>query len=140
MNSMSANFSMFSAFLALIGLSLFHSVSSQFSPGFPYGSQMVRGVNLGGWLLLEVCAVTADDGQRSQLILIVFGRSHGSPPVYSTTQEILILSMNGHLDNTMTVPLRQPYYRTTGTPGLRKMILQISLLPGTRLVLQAYIP
>jgi glucan 1,3-beta-glucosidase len=25
-----------------------------FSPGFPYGSQKVRGVNLGGWLLLEV--------------------------------------------------------------------------------------
>jgi glucan 1,3-beta-glucosidase len=23
--------------------------------GFPYGSQKVRGVNLGGWLLLEVC-------------------------------------------------------------------------------------
>ena len=26
-----------------------------FSPGFPYGSQPVRGVNLGGWLVLEVC-------------------------------------------------------------------------------------
>ena len=25
------------------------------SPGFPYGSQTVRGVNLGGWLVLEVC-------------------------------------------------------------------------------------
>lgn len=25
-----------------------------FSPGFPYGSQPVRGVNLGGWLVLEV--------------------------------------------------------------------------------------
>jgi hypothetical protein len=25
-----------------------------FSPGFPYGSQKVRGVNLGGWLLIEV--------------------------------------------------------------------------------------
>ena len=24
------------------------------SPGFPYGSQKVRGVNLGGWLVLEV--------------------------------------------------------------------------------------
>ena len=29
-------------------------VSSVFaiSPGFPYGSQKVRGVNLGGWLVL----------------------------------------------------------------------------------------
>jgi hypothetical protein len=26
-----------------------------FSPGFPYGSQRVRGVSLGGWLVLEVC-------------------------------------------------------------------------------------
>ena len=25
-----------------------------FSPGFPYGSHPVRGVNLGGWLLIEV--------------------------------------------------------------------------------------
>jgi hypothetical protein len=46
--------------------------------------------------------------------------------------------MNGHLDNTMTVPLQQTYYRTTGTPGLRRMILQTLLLPGTRLAVQAY--
>jgi len=26
-----------------------------FMPGFPYGSQTVRGVNLGGWLVIEVC-------------------------------------------------------------------------------------
>src|SRR5882762_5452303 len=26
-----------------------------FTIGFPYGSQPVRGVNLGGWLVLEVC-------------------------------------------------------------------------------------
>lgn len=26
-----------------------------FSPSFPYGSEPVRGVNLGGWLVLEVC-------------------------------------------------------------------------------------
>ncbi|KAF8414411.1 glycoside hydrolase superfamily, partial [Boletus edulis BED1] len=36
----------------LVGLSLAKSVFS-FTPGFPYGSQKVRGVNLGGWLLLE---------------------------------------------------------------------------------------
>jgi glucan 1,3-beta-glucosidase len=29
--------------------------SARFSPGFPYGSEKVRGVNLGGWLVLEVC-------------------------------------------------------------------------------------
>lgn len=27
-----------------------------FTPTFPYGSEKVRGVNLGGWLVLEVCA------------------------------------------------------------------------------------
>jgi glucan 1,3-beta-glucosidase len=59
---MSTKLLMNSALLALVGLSLFHSVSSQFSPGFPYDSQKVRGVNLGGWLLLEVHAMTVDDG------------------------------------------------------------------------------
>lgn len=38
---------------ALLGLSLLHSVFG-FNPGFPYGSEKVRGVNLGGWLALEV--------------------------------------------------------------------------------------
>ncbi|KZP25281.1 glycoside hydrolase family 5 protein [Athelia psychrophila] len=37
---------------ALLGLSLIPSALS-FTPGFPYGSQKVRGVNLGGWLVLE---------------------------------------------------------------------------------------
>jgi glucan 1,3-beta-glucosidase len=41
-------------FLALIELSLLHFVLSQINPGFPYGSEKVRGVNLGGWLVLEV--------------------------------------------------------------------------------------
>lgn len=27
------------------------------TPGFPYGSEKVRGVNLGGWLVLEVCFI-----------------------------------------------------------------------------------
>lgn len=29
-------------------------LANPISPGFPYGSQKVRGVNLGGWLVLEV--------------------------------------------------------------------------------------
>ncbi|KIJ22034.1 glucan 1,3-beta-glucosidase [Paxillus involutus ATCC 200175] len=36
----------------LVGLSFALSVFS-FTPGFPYGSEKVRGVNLGGWLVLE---------------------------------------------------------------------------------------
>ncbi|KAJ7269416.1 exo-beta-1,3-glucanase [Mycena haematopus] len=37
---------------AILGVSLLSSALA-FSPGFPYGSQKVRGVNLGGWLVLE---------------------------------------------------------------------------------------
>ncbi len=37
--------------VAVLGLSLVPSVSAW---GFPYGSEKVRGVNLGGWLVLEV--------------------------------------------------------------------------------------
>jgi hypothetical protein len=39
---------------AILAFSLVSSALA-FSPGFPYGSQKVRGVNLGGWLVLEVC-------------------------------------------------------------------------------------
>lgn len=35
----------------VLALALASSVSA-ISPGFPYGSQKVRGVNLGGWLVL----------------------------------------------------------------------------------------
>lgn len=36
-----------------IAFSLFSFVVG-LAPGFPYGSQKVRGVNIGGWLVLEV--------------------------------------------------------------------------------------
>lgn len=39
---------------AVFGLSLLPYLWAAISPGFPYGSQKVRGVNLGGWLVLEV--------------------------------------------------------------------------------------
>ncbi|TFK77419.1 glycoside hydrolase family 5 protein [Pluteus cervinus] len=39
--------------LAALAGSLLSATVSAFSPGFPYGSQKVRGVNLGGWLVLE---------------------------------------------------------------------------------------
>jgi len=38
---------------AALGLSALTSAFAV-TPGFPYGSQKVRGVNLGGWLVLEV--------------------------------------------------------------------------------------
>ncbi|KAF9469829.1 exo-1,3-beta-glucanase [Collybia nuda] len=38
---------------AIFGLSLLSTLCAAITPGFPYGSQKVRGVNLGGWLVLE---------------------------------------------------------------------------------------
>ncbi|KAH7930933.1 glycoside hydrolase family 5 protein [Leucogyrophana mollusca] len=38
---------------ALLLLSVAPLALSQISPGFPYGTEKVRGVNLGGWLVLE---------------------------------------------------------------------------------------
>lgn len=43
----------------LFSLSLLPSALG-FQPGFPYGSTKVRGVNLGGWLVLEVCTRPCD--------------------------------------------------------------------------------
>jgi hypothetical protein len=40
--------------LALFGLFNLEPVSNPVIPDFPYGSQKVKGVNLGGWLVLEV--------------------------------------------------------------------------------------
>ena len=43
--------------LATLPIAHFHptwTTQAPFAPGFPYGSQPVRGVNLGGWLTLEV--------------------------------------------------------------------------------------
>ncbi|EIW86986.1 glycoside hydrolase family 5 protein [Coniophora puteana RWD-64-598 SS2] len=37
----------------LLGALAVLPLSTAFSPGFPYGSEKVRGVNLGGWLVLE---------------------------------------------------------------------------------------
>lgn len=42
---------------AIIILSLISSCLS-FNPAFPYGSQKVRGVNLGGWLVLGRLGLT----------------------------------------------------------------------------------
>ena len=39
---------------ALIGICAISPDTLAQTPGFPYGSEKVRGVNLGGWLVLEV--------------------------------------------------------------------------------------
>jgi hypothetical protein len=67
---------------ALLGLSFLPSVYP-FTPGFPYGSKKVRGVNLGGWLVLEVCAYSIMSFAFHSRVMCA--SSHGSRPVYSTT-------------------------------------------------------
>jgi len=48
-----------SPFAALCGgLSLLPIITA-ITTGFPYGSQKVRGVNLGGWLVLEVSSTAS---------------------------------------------------------------------------------
>lgn len=53
--------SLLRASLTALALVAFSSTASAINPGFPYGSTKVRGVNLGGWLVLEVRAA-----QRTQ--------------------------------------------------------------------------
>ncbi len=43
--------------LVALGLAIYRPAQA-ITPGFPYGSQKVRGVNLGGWLVLEVRRLT----------------------------------------------------------------------------------
>ena len=55
-SSMVFSFGRLSA-ISLLALTVFTRgapADNPINPGFPYGSQKVRGVNLGGWLVLEV--------------------------------------------------------------------------------------
>lgn len=96
--------------------------------GFPYGSQKVRGVNLGGWLVLEVCIywLTWEIGMVYKSFLL----SLGSPHHFLTTLATLASSTNTHSANSSLSPPLSPHCRTTGTRGLPKLISQPSLLLG----------
>lgn len=117
------------------------------NPGFPYGSQKVRGVNLGGWLVLEVCSfpsrvfraiVRAFDAHQgfehitcpADALLVLLG-SLGLRQVSSTTLATQTSSMNGRLGN-FKIAARLPIpSRITGTPGSPSLISLPSLLQGT---------
>ncbi|KAI0281199.1 exo-1-3-beta-glucanase [Russula aff. rugulosa BPL654] len=62
-----------------------------FSPSFPYGSQPVRGVNLGGWLVLEVSVVTPSLFENTGNTAIVdewtFGQYQDSSVALATLTE-----------------------------------------------------
>ena len=87
------------ASLLLLALSLLPSLRA-FTPGFPYGREKIRGVNLGGWLVLEVWPPL----NRSIPPLTPVS-SHGSPLPCSTTPGILVSSTNTPLASSRTVPL-----------------------------------
>lgn len=109
--------------MAMLGLSVARSV---FGWGFPYGEQKVRGVNLGGWLVLEVgvCAFL-------RVLKPSFtSTSLGSPRLFLTTQEMIALLTSGPLVNTRIEGRLVESSRSTGTRGLRKMTSERLLMLG----------
>jgi hypothetical protein len=101
-----------------------------FKPGFPYGAQKVRGVSIGGWLLIEVRVHAKSRFISFPLFLLyalcVFDASffislvvysRGLLPAYSTTRVTTTLSMNGRLGSCKTEILRNKNSRSIGTHG-----------------------
>lgn len=111
--------------LAMLGLSTIPHVLS-FQPGFDYGSTKVRGVNLGGWLVLEV-----RDSNVTPNALFSSVSSLGSRQVYSRTLATVTSSMSGPLASIRTMTLRNRFCRTIGIPGSPKMTLKPLQQQGT---------
>ena len=121
------------ATVVLFGLSLFPSVYG-LTFGFPYGSQKVRGVNLGGWLLLEVRVVPFSCLFFSRLLKSEYfasmWNSLSSLRRSLTLQEIIALSMNGLSVSSRIVQKPPLCFSITGTPSLSRQILLKSLVQG----------
>lgn len=112
----------------LLGFSLVNSVFS-FTPGFPYGSEKVRGVSLGGWLVLEVCTQSC----RYISFNDILAPSRGLLPASLTTLETVPSLTNGRSVNIRITAPRSVFSRTTGTPGSPKATLLPLLLQGMEL-------
>ena len=67
------------ASITALALAVFSSTAGAINPGFPYGSTKVRGVNLGGWLVLEVRA-SRTLSITLGLLTRAFAFSHGLRP------------------------------------------------------------
>ena len=99
-----------------------------FTPGFPYDSQKVRGVNLGGWLVLEV----PEFPLSSFLIqLMTKNFSLGSHHLFLTIRMTLELLTNIPLGNTKIIIRLWPHWSITGTLGSLNQTLQRLPLLGT---------
>jgi len=108
------SFSSSRVFIAVVyGLSLLNAVYA-LTFGFPYGSQKVRGVNLGGWLVLEV-PLSLDS--LSTMKLKIASSSPGLRHPSSTTPVTTVLSMNTPSVNIKTIRRLWPRYRTIGILG-----------------------
>lgn len=81
---------------------------------FAYGSTKVRGVNLGGWLVLEVRSATCG---VERLLRVASVASRGSPQACSTTRGTLRSWTSGHSASCRTETRRSPRCRTIGTHG-----------------------
>ena len=106
------------------------------NPAFPYGSEKVRGVNIGGWLVLEVrssCPSIPAGWFLDVLLALRPAHSHGSRPVCLTTPATTLLSTSGHLASFKTTALHCLLSRTTGTPGSQRAILPPSPPQGPSL-------
>lgn len=101
--------------LAVICSSSVISTIYAITPGFPYGSQKVRGVNLGGWLVLEVrwifpCLLSL---KISDKLVSSLGSRHPFLTILVTIE----LSMNIPLANTKALLRLPAHWSSTGTLG-----------------------
>jgi hypothetical protein len=99
------------------------------NPGFPYGSQKVRGVNLGGWLVLEVSNLSP--AMLSHDDHLFHPPSRGSRPVSSTKPGIPTSSTSGPLANIRTRQRQRLPSKSTGIRGSPRETSLTSPLPGT---------
>jgi glucan 1,3-beta-glucosidase len=60
------------------------------SPGFPYGAKKVRGVNLGGWLVLEA-RITSSSYVPTRLILSLITQPWITPSIFDDTGDSRII-------------------------------------------------
>ena len=71
--------------LNLAAACLFSSSAFAFSPSFSYGSSKVRGVSLGGWLVLEVSSRCHSSLHKCQLTCAYFAQPWITPSLFDNT-------------------------------------------------------
>lgn len=113
----------------LLSLSVTRSVLG-LTFGFPYGKEKVRGVNLGGWLVLEV-------GTRENRVFFWFSEYGGSTSSSLGSRRLSLMALrttalltNIPLVNTWTRQKVAKFYSATGIRGSPRKILKTFMLLG----------